>query len=432
MATPSLGYIMRKLIEGTYVSSNPEGFGDETVSRIIKEALEPIKGKIKKLLLIPPDFTRLHSNSGLITSVIYSELSPKTKVDVLPALGTHVPMSEEEWNTMYKGVPYSAMLEHDWRHGIVRLGEVPGEYVSELSGGIMDSPIPVELNERILDKSYDLILSVGQVVPHEVVGMANQSKNLFVGCGGAGMINSSHMLGAFCGIEDIMGKDKTAVRAVFDYAQENFIADLPLQYILTVTDAPLGDIRTHGLFIGRDRYFFEEAVKLAQEKNVIKLDSPIETAVVLLDEQEFQSTWLGNKAVYRTRKAIADGGKLIVLAPGVKRFGEDKAVDELIRKYGYKGRQYVIDMINEKEDLRANLSAAAHLIHGSSDGRFSITYCTRHLSKEEIEQVGYDYMPLDDALKKYAFDSLEPGYNTLPSGEKIYYINNPALGLWMV
>ncbi len=420
-----------RLTPQSLVAGRPEGLSGDEIHAALAQALAPIKHRLRKVLLLPPDYTRLHANAGLITQLLYGMLHPACQVDIMPALGTHVPVSQSEWQHMFGVIPYDRMLVHNWRTEVELIGEVPADYVSQVSEGLVNDAIPVEVNRRLLDKSYDLILSIGQVVPHEVVGMANQSKNVFVGCGGSRMINASHMLGAFYGMERIMGKDRTPVRAVLDYAAEHFIQDMPLQYILTVTDAPQGIIRTHGLFIGRERRYFEEAVALAQQKNMILLDQPIDKAVVYLDEQEFKSTWLGNKAIYRTHMAMADGGELIVLAPGVDKFGEDLAVDGLIRKYGYKGRDYVLDTVKEAPDLAANLSAAAHLIHGSSDGRFRITYCTRHLSRQEVEGVGYGYMPYDEAIGKYPPDALQPGMNRLADGEEVYYIPNPALGLWI-
>lgn len=419
------------LHEQTLLAASDAGLGREDIRLALERALAPLRGSLRKVLLVPPDFTRFHSNAGLITQLLYQALSPDCHVDVLPALGTHIPVSRDEWQGMYGGIPYDRMIVHNWRTQVVRIGEVPADFVRQVSEGLMDQAIPVEINQHLLDKSYDLILSIGQVVPHEVVGMANHSKNIFVGCGGSRMINASHMLGAFYGLERIMGKDHTPVRDVFDYAAGHFILDLPLAYILTVTDAPEGIIRTHGLYIGRSRSLFEDAVKLAQRKNMTLLDKPLKKVVVLLDEQEFKSTWLGNKAVYRTRMAIEDGGELLVLAPGVDKFGEDPAVDKLIRKYGYKGRGYVLEALQKAADLGENLSAAAHLIHGSSDGRFTITYCTRRVSREEVEGVGYGYIPYDEAIARYPADMLRPGLNTLPDGEEIYYIPNPALGLWM-
>lgn len=266
-----------------------------------------------------------------------------------------------------------------------------------------------------------------------VVGMANHAKNLFVGVGGSEMINASHMVGAVYGMERMMGKDHTPVRKLFDYALEHFLEDRPILFVLTVTTAPAGDIRTHGLFIGDTRKAFEEAVSLAQQKNIDFVDHGIPKCVVYLDPSEFKTTWLGNKAVYRTRMAIADGGGLIVLAPGVTRFGEDLMVDQLIRKYGYRGRLNTLEQFSkpENQDLRDNMGAAAHLIHGSSDGRFTITYAVKNISKEEIESVGFQAADYDETARRYDPARLHPGYNTLPDGEEIYFIPNPALGLWI-
>ncbi|NLA53580.1 MAG: DUF2088 domain-containing protein, partial [Clostridiales bacterium] len=386
------------LVTQSIQAATSDGLIEDAIRAALERSLAPLTGQLHKVLLVPPDFTRYHSNAGLITGILYDLLSTECEVDILPALGTHIAVNEFEWNKMFGAIPYDKMLVHNWRTDVVKVGEVPGSFVEQVSEGLMNDSIPVEINKHLLNPDYDLILSIGQVVPHEVVGMANQSKNIFVGCGGSKMINASHMLGAFYGMERIMGKDRTPVRAVLDYAAEHFIKELPISYILTVTDAPHGDIRTHGLFIGRDRELFEQAVELAQETNMTLLEEPINKAVVYLDDQEFKSTWLGNKAIYRTRMAIQDGGELIVLAPGVDKFGEDEAVDKLIRKYGYKGREYVLKTLENAPDLANNLSAAAHLIHGSSDGRFNITYCTQHLSREEIEGVGYKYLSYQDAL----------------------------------
>ncbi|MDR0220898.1 MAG: lactate racemase domain-containing protein [Lachnospiraceae bacterium] len=407
----------------------PAGISDDELVFAIKDSLSDSKDGIKKLLLIVPDFTRYHSHAGRIANIYYHLMKDTCQVDLLVALGTHVAMSGAECAAMYGDIPFERFIMHNWRSGVKRLGEVPGEFVAGVSEGLVGTPIEVEVNEKLWD-GYDLILSIGQVVPHEVVGMANHAKNIFVGCGGAAMINASHMLGAFYGMERIMGKDHSPVRKVFDYAAEEFLGDLPLSYVLTVTTAPGGVIHTHGLYIGRSRTWFEQAVAKAQQTNLTFVDKPLAKVVVNLDRDEFKSTWLGNKAIYRTRMALADGGELIVLAPGVDKFGEDPAIDQLIRKYGYIGREKIIAACGDNADLQGNLSAAAHLIHGSSDGRFSVTYCTQHLSKEEVEGVAFGYLPYDEARARYNPDELREGFNTLAEGEKIYYISNPALGLW--
>ncbi len=407
------------------------GLSDSEIFKAIKESVE---GKdLKKVLILPPDFTRMYSGAGKITAMYYEILKDKCEVDILPALGTHEAMTKAECTAFFgEGVPFEKILVHNWRTDVVKLGEVPAEFVSEVSEGLVNNSIDVEVNRLLMDESYDLIISVGQVVPHEVVGMANYSKNIFVGCGGSSMINSSHMLGAFYGMERIMGKDFSPVRKVFDYAQENFLANRPIMFVLTVNTSEGDDVFMHGLYIGSERKYFEEAVKDSRKYNLTFLDKPIKKAVVYLDPREFKSTWLGNKAVYRTRMAIEDGGDLIILAPAVKKFGEDDENDRLIRKYGYVGRENILKLVAENEDLKENLSVAAHLIHGSSDGRFNITYCTKELSKEEVLGAGFNYMPYDEAVAKYPAQKLSDGYNTLPDGEEIFYISNPALGLWDV
>ncbi len=407
-----------------------KGLTEDSLRLALREALEG--REIHKLLILPPDFTRMYSGAGILTAMIYEMLSDKCEIDIMPALGTHVPMTRGECETFFRGVvPYEKLIVHNWRQDVVKIGEVPAEFVSEVSGGLVNEKIDVEVNHIIMDGGYDLILSIGQVVPHEVVGMANYSKNIFVGCGGSSMINSSHMLGAFYGMERIMGKDFSPVRKVFDYAEQNFLADVPLLYLLTCTTNTGDRTNIHGLYIGRERANFEMAVAHSQEKNLIHMDEPFDKVVVYLDPREFKSTWLGNKAVYRTRMAIADGGELIVLAPGAAHFGEDDENDRLIRKYGYVGRENVLKLVNNpaNADLKANLSVAAHLIHGSSDGRFSITYCTKLLTEEEIRGVGFNYAPYDEMAAKYDPATLTDGWNTV-DGERIFYISNPALGLW--
>lgn len=386
----------------------------------------------KRVLLLPPDYTRMYSGAGKIVNEYWKILSPLCHVDIMPALGTHEPMTEGEWKAFFgEDVPFDRMIVHGWRTDVTKIGEVPASFVSEVSEGLVNEKIDVEVNRRLVSGEYDLIISIGQVVPHEVVGMANYSKNIFVGCGGSSMINSSHMLGAFYGLERIMGKDFSPVRRVFDYAEEHFLADVPLLYVLTCCTSRGEETLIHGLYIGRDRKLFEEAVSQSQEKNLVHVEKPFQKVVVYLDPREFKSTWLGNKAVYRTRMAIADGGELIVLAPGVRKFGEDDANDELIRRYGYVGREKVLELVKTEKPLTENLSVAAHLIHGSSDDRFRITYCTDPalMPGEEIRGVNFDWMPYAEGAALYDPAKLTDGYHTV-NGEEIFYISNPALGLW--
>lgn len=387
-------------------------------------------GPRKKVLVVPPDCTRFHSRSGDITTLIYKYYKENLK-DILPALGTHSPMTEKEIDDMYKDVPKELFRIHDWRNDVVTVGTIPGEYVSKITNGAIDYPWPAQLNKLVFNGGHDLILSVGQVVPHEVIGMANYNKNLFIGTGGPEGINKSHFVGAAYGMERIMGKANSPVRSLLNYASEHFIAHLPVVYVQTVIGRDdSGKLVIRGLFIGDDEEVFQLASELSLKVNFTVVDKPLKKVIVYLDPAEFRSTWLGNKSIYRTRMAMADNGELIVLAPGLKEFGEDKEIDRLIRKYGYRGTPATLASIKENDELRQNLSAAAHLIHGSSEGRFSITYCPGHLTRQEIESVNFKYGDLAETIKKYDPAKLKEGYNKLPDGEELFFISNPAVGLW--
>jgi nickel-dependent lactate racemase len=404
----------------------------DELRELVIEAVKKTGRPLKKMLLIPPDITRLNSQAGPITEMIYKEFSKESEIHIIPALGTHYEMKEHELRTMFgPDIPLDCFRVHDWRNDVVSKGIVPGELIKEWSGGKVDYEVNAEVNKILFD-DYDLILSIGQVVPHEVVGMANYTKNIMVGVGGSDTINKSHFLGAVYNMEKIMGRAESPVRKLFNYGVQEFLKDIPLYYMLTVMarNEDTNKMEMRGFFAGDDDEAFLKACDLSQKTNFELLDAPLKKVVVFLDPEEFKSTWLGNKSVYRTRMAIADEGELIVLAPGLQEFGEDKEIDRLIRKYGYRGTDSTLKSVNENEDLRNNLGAAAHLIHGSSEGRFSITYCPgEKVTRKEIESVNFIYGDLKEMTAKYDPEKLKDGFNMV-DGEEIFYISNPALGLW--
>jgi nickel-dependent lactate racemase len=416
------------------IGSTSHELSADDLKKGLFEAFEKL-GKRKKVLAIPPDYTRLPSRAGELTEMTWQYYGDAL-TDVLPALGTHSPMTGHQIAHMFGSMPASLIREHDWRNDVVTVGEVPAAFVHDVSEGAVNFPWPAQVNKLLLEGNFDLILSLGQVVPHEVVGMANYNKNIFVGTGGVEGINKSHFIGAAYGMERMMGHADTPVRRVFNYASDHFTQHMPIIYVQTVVglDKTDGKIKTRGLYIGDDMEVFDLASKLALLVNFEMVEKPLQKVVVYLDPSEFKSTWLGNKSVYRTRMALADEGELIILAPALVEFGEDKEIDRLIRKYGYFGTPATLKACEENEELRNNLSAAAHLIHGSSEGRFNITYCpgegAKNLSRQEIESVGFKYASLSEVEKTYNHEKLKDGFNLMPDGEEIFYISNPALGLW--
>jgi nickel-dependent lactate racemase len=395
---------------------------------LLTESLAKL-GARNSVLVVPPDQSRAHSRAGELTRLAWEYYGHRMKA-VLPALGTHTPMQPLQIADMFGDMPLNLFRVHNWRTDVETLGEVPAEYIHEQSEGKLSYAWPAQVNKMLTQGGFDLILSIGQVVPHEVIGMANYNKNILVGTGGREGINRSHYLGAVYGMERIMGRAINPVRNVLNYASDHFLKHLPIVYVLTVVGRNAdGSLAVRGLFIGDDVECFQQAAELSLKVNFEMVDEPIRKAVVYLDPHEFHSTWLGNKAVYRTRMALADGAELIILAPGVCEFGEDKTIDQLIRKYGYHGTPATLAAVDANPELGNDLSAAAHLIHGSSEGRFKITWCPGHLTKEEVEGVGFGYADLATMLARYNPEKLTHGYNQV-NGEDIFFIANPGLGLW--
>jgi nickel-dependent lactate racemase len=445
------------VVNNTFLSTGgaAQDISDAEVDSLFSQSLLQAcseTGKVSSALLLPPDITRFHSRAGFLTAIAFRVLSKKgIDVTILPALGTHIPLTNEERGRMFPGIPEPLFRVHDWRNDVVELGRIEKEWVENITEGAVSYDWPVQVNKLLRDGGFDLIVSLGQVVPHEVAGMANHAKNLFVGTGGKEAIDKSHFAGAAYGMERMMGRVDTPVRAMFDEGLRRYGNKLPpVLYALTVVSArgeteanaygnacgkprglALKGLALRGLYCGFGRECFEQATALSLAVNIDLLDEPIHKAVVYLAPEEFRSTWLGNKAIYRTRMAMADGGELLIIAPGLERFGEDSGIDALIRKYGYSPLTVIRNKVNKEPELANSLSAAAHLIHGSSEGRFTVRYCPGPLlSRREIESVGFEWGDINEAMSRYDTGKLPMGWNTADDGERFFYVPNPALGLW--
>jgi carbohydrate kinase (thermoresistant glucokinase family) len=418
-------------------------FSVEELRRMVGEIVATELVAAKRVLLVPPDSSRLHSRAGVITGLLYQELTAGgAEVAVLPALGTHSAVTADEAELLFdRRVPFERIRQHKWRDGVTRLGEISAAEVAALSGSRMSGPIPVEVDNLLLS-GWNVVVSVGQVVPHEVIGMANYSKNLIIGLGGASTINRSHFLSAICGMENVIGRADNPVRDLVDAAFDRFLAPrVSVLWILTVVQDTAAGTVHRGFFVGRGRSgesggaAYRAAADLAARCNIDVLPQPLCRVACWLNPDEFKTTWTANKAIYRTRMAMADDGELIVLAPAVSRFGEDAFVDALIRRHGYRGTSAAFDAIPRDPELAKDLGVAAHLVSGSSEGRFRIVYCTDPaaggLTREEVEGVGYEWRSLPVELSHLGVTSKSAtGLRRDRSGTPFYYIANPALGLW--
>ncbi|MDO5581024.1 MAG: lactate racemase domain-containing protein [Planctomycetia bacterium] len=402
----------------------------ELARRAAEEAMARICGKPKKVLLLPPDITRAHSGAGWITEEFYKIFSESADVHVIPTLGQHIPHTPEQNQWMFGSIPEEKIHPHDWRGGAKQIGEVPASFVKEISHGKADWAIPVSLNKMLLEGNWDLIINVGHIVPHEVLGFANHNKNYFIGLGGKPMICASHMMAACCGIENNLGNLITPLRQCYNTAQEEYLSDLP-DFFFEVVMAynAEGKLGHTGVYVGDDLETYLAGARASREQN-ITIVPPLKKVIAVMQGDEFYSTWVANKAIYRTRMAMADGGELLIIAPGLKRFGEQADVDTLIRKYGYSGTENVMKLWKTEPILQDLTHGTAHLIHGSSEGRFKITYAPGHLTKEEMNGVNFGYADLQETLKRYDPAKMKNGFNTMPDGEEVYYISTPSAGLW--
>jgi nickel-dependent lactate racemase len=412
----------------------PEAQIEAAARRLVREARERIAPQLKRVLLLPPDLTRAHSGAGKVTEWIYKEvmaLEPSAHVRVIPTLGQHRPHTEAENRWMFGSIPNDIILPHDWRGGVRHVGTIPAAMVSDTTGGVADWEIPVDLNRTLMAEPWDLIVNIGHVVPHEVLGFANHNKNYIIGLGGKETICASHIAAATYGIENNLGCLVTPLRACFNYAEETMLGHLPDVYFQIVLGRDAGHhLVTSGVYIGDDLETYLHAARRSRQLNITTFKQPIKKVVAVMQADEVRATWVANKAVYRTRMAIADGGELLIIAPGVDRFGEQPDVDALIRKYGYKGTPRTLALYKTEADMQAIPHGVAHLIHGSSEGRFKITYAPGHLTRAEIEQVGYAWADCADMQRRYAPERMREGWNTLPDGEEVYYIATPSAGLW--
>jgi nickel-dependent lactate racemase len=404
---------------------------EQLCQRLLDEAHERLKCDLRRVLLLPPDITRAHSGAGWITETFYKLLGSECEVHVIPTLGQHVPHTEADNRWMFGSIPESCIHAHDWRNGVTRLGMIPTSIVKESTKGRADWEIPVDLNTMTVTEKWDLIINIGHVVPHEVLGFANHNKNYFIGLGGKETICASHLAAGVYGIENNLGNLITPLRACYNRAEEEFLGHLPHVYMQVTMKRDEENRLVHsGVFVGDDLETYLMAAKRSREQNITLFDRPVKKIVAVMQADEFRATWVANKAVYRTRMAMADGGELLIIAPGVERFGEQKEVDTLIRKYGYCGTPQVLDLYKTEEDLQDLAHGAAHLMHGSSEGRFTIRYAPGGLTREEVEGVHYEYADLQEALTRYNPEAMTEGWNTMPDGEEIFFISTPSAGLW--
>ncbi len=412
-----------------------EGNADDIISpgRIsaLLDAMLTELGNLDRVLILPPDYTRYLSFAGEITCMLYEKLKGSSHIEVMPATGTHTPMTEAELQSMFPSIPPEIIRTHDWQNDIERLGTIPAKLTAELTDGLVEWPVHCEVNKLLVEGEWDQIISVGQLLPHELIGIANHNKNILVGAGGKDIIGKSHIIGALYGTEKMMGRVASPVRNVLNYMSQNFIGQFPISYIMTVR-GPDQDGRevTRAIFAGDDEECYLQGARLCQQVNISLMDKPRKKVVAFLDPEKYKSLWVGNKAMLRTRMCIADGGELIILCAGLSSFGENSFSDTFIRKYGYRSTEELLRITRESGELEDYMLPLSQMIISDTENRFSITYAARDSFRADLESVHLQWASYEEMIQRYNPEHLHDGDNIMPDGEEIFYVSRPAQGLW--
>ena len=340
---------------------------------IARDALGSVPAGARVLAVIP-DKTR-DDNTDRLFPIVAQELAGRraARVDALVAQGTHPPMTDAEKRAKIGGsaddIPLlGEVFDHHWDRPseLTTLGTLSAGEIGRLSGGLMNTDVPVQLNRRLAPGTYDYILVLGAVVPHEVAGFAGGAKYFFPGVAGPELTHLTHWLGALASIENVIGRVETPTRHVIEAAADRVTT--PVIGFTSVSTRDSAGLHTHALFTGGLRHTVRQAAAVSAQVHIRYTGRRYTRVVALLDEH-YDELWVGGKASYKLGGVIENGGELVVYAPHLK--GISTTHGAMIEKYGYAPLERVREMVEGSDELRANLCVAAHLAHVSYAGRLA-------------------------------------------------------------
>ena len=320
----------------------PGKLTETQVTEVVARALPEADYRAKRVLIIVPDNTRT-APVGLMFKAVFDQIGKQTKaLDVMIALGTHPPMSEEaicgrleisfaERRDRYGKV---RLFNHEWDNpsALQEVGAIPASDISELTGGLFSMDVPVEVNKLVFN--YDQVIIVGPVFPHEVVGFSGGNKYLFPGIGGPRILNFFHWLGAVVTNPMIIGTKWTPVRKVVDRAGAMVKVN---KLCLAMVVAP--DKSLAGLFAGSPEAAWDQASNLSNQVHITYKDQPFKT-VLSCAPPMYDEIWVAGKCMYKLEPVVADGGELIIYAPHVREISVTHG--KLIEEIGYHCRDYFL------------------------------------------------------------------------------------------
>jgi lactate racemase len=402
------------------------------VEKVIAQACPVDKYQGKKILLIVPDSTRT-APVGLVFKKLHDRLAPVTlALDVIVALGTHPPMTEEaichrleitleERNSTYKRVKF---FNHEWDHpaALKDLGVIPAAEIAKLSDGLFSMDVRVNVNRLLFE--YDQVIIVGPVFPHEVVGFSGGNKYLFPGVAGAEILNFFHWLGAVITNPMIIGNKWTPVRKVVDRAGA-MVSVSKLCFCLVVKGEEFG-----GIFAGTPEEAWDRASEHSRQMHITYKEHPykliLSCAPLMYDE-----LWVGGKCMYKLEPVLADDGELIIYAPHIHEISVVHG--KLIRKIGYHCRDYFLKQWDKFKDEPWGI--LAHSTHVRGIGKFEngVEKCRARVTlatgipKEVCEEINLGYRdPATIRVEDFANRENEGVLLVPHAGEMLYQLREPA------
>jgi nickel-dependent lactate racemase len=327
-----------------------------------------------RVLAIIPDKTR-DDNTDILFPFAAEILAARKveQFDALVAQGTHMPMTETEKRAkvgLQDGAAsfgFGQIYDHQWNRPeeLVTVGELSAGRVRELTGGLLNESVSVNLNRLLGPGIYDTVLIFGATVPHEVAGFAGGAKYFFPGVAGPDLTHATHWLGALASIENVIGRVETPTRHMIEAAADLVPAHI-ISFNSVVTRDDANQLHTHALFAGDFREALRKAAEVSRQVHIKYTGRKYRRVVALLDEH-YDELWVGGKASYKLGGIIEEGGELIIYAPHLRAISETHGL--LIEKYGYAPLDRVREMVALSTELQANLAVAAHLAHVSYAGQ---------------------------------------------------------------
>lgn len=413
------------------MNQNVSYLSDQDVHAIVAEALSRADVAGKRVLMIVPDSTRT-APVGLMFRTVHDLIGEKTAaLDVMIALGTHPPMTDDEINRRLEITQEERtgkygrvrMLNHSWDDpaSLTSLGTIPAREIGELSGGLFEMDVPVTINRAVHD--YDLLMIVGPVFPHEVVGFSGGNKYLFPGISGAEILNFFHWLGAVITNPRIIGHKWTPVRRVVDRAAA-MVPTAKMAFCMVVHGHKLA-----GLYAGTPEDTWSQAADHSSRVHIIEKEHPFKT-VLSCAPLMYDEMWVGGKCMYKLEPVVADGGELIVYGPHIAEIS--KVHGAPIRKIGYHTRDYFLKQWDRfKDEPWGILAHSTHVRgvgtyeNGVERPRVQVTLATA-IPEDVCRAVNLGYRdPATIRPEDYA-NREDEGILLVPqAGEMLYRLKNP-------